>query len=193
MRAGLRWSFGFGLFVLLIASPLLYLTYRQTVRRHFRVVHDGRLYRSGAMDFDEFRRFADESRIRTVINLRDVNGPDDPYPDPDEEKYCRDLGILYVRLPARSWRRDADGTIAAEQNIRKILDVCEAEANYPIWIHCFSGEHRTGIACAVLRMECDGWSNARAIEEMVRLGYRDLDRDREVREYLERYRPRSRR
>ena len=71
----------------------MYLTFRQTVRRHFRVVHDGRLYRSGAMNFAEFRRFVEEYGIKTVINLRDVSGPNDPYPDPEEEEYCRDRGI----------------------------------------------------------------------------------------------------
>lgn len=193
LLAGTRRLVGFGLLVLLIGVPLLYLTHRQTERRHFRVVHDGHLYRSGAMAFTELPRFLHEYGIRAVINLRDVNGPNDPYPDPEEEQYCHEQGIPYLRLSALSWSRRPDGSLPAEQNIQKILAVCDSRENYPIWIHCFSGEHRTGIVCAVLRMEYDGWSNREAIDEMIRLGYRRFEEDSEIKDYLENYVPRSRR
>ena len=47
-------------------------------------------------------------------------------------------------------------------------------------IHCFAGIHRTGVYCAVYRMDHDGWSNREAIAEMRALGYATLDDDLDV-------------
>jgi hypothetical protein len=38
-------------------------------------------------------------------------------------------------------------------------------------------------------MECHGWSNAEAMHELKELGYDNLDREADVRGYLERYVP----
>src|SRR5437762_1483237 len=57
-------------------------------------------------------------------------------------------------------------------------------------IHCFAGVHRTGAFCAVYRMEYQHWTNAEAIAELRACGYRDLDDEWDLLDYLESYVPR---
>lgn len=175
---------------LILAGPWVYATWRQTVIRHYRVSESGRLHRSGAFHFSEAPRFLHEQQIRGVINLRHVDRPNDPYPDPEEEAHCQQNGIAYLRLRPLPWIPGADGTVPAQKNIDAILDFYASVQPAPVWIHCFSGEHRTGIVWAVLRMEYDRWTAEQAIAEMRRLGYRNIDRDPHVKDYLLAYRPR---
>ena len=63
--------------------------------------------------------------------------------------------------------------------------------NHPVLVHCFAGIHRSGAYCAVYRMEFEGWTNDRAIVEMRKLGYNQIDDEWDVLEYLEKYQPRG--
>lgn len=59
-------------------------------------------------------------------------------------------------------------------------------------MHCFAGEHRTGVFTAVYRMEFDGWSNADAIAEMEDCGFTVDEGGRDIVTYLQYYIPRRR-
>ena len=185
-----QWFYGFFILALLIGGPLAYLTYRHTVSRNFHTVWEGKLYRSGKLSPGILEQVTAEYGIRTVINFRDVDRPGDPTPDPEEEKFCLDHGIDYIRIKPKHWKAGEDGTIAAQKNVDQVLRLLDDPRNYPFWIHCFAGEHRTGAYAAVIRMEYDHWSNQQAIEEMKRLGYRKFDSEEDVRLYLMNYVPR---
>jgi tyrosine-protein phosphatase SIW14 len=177
----------------LFAVPFGYARVRERHLRNVRVVEEGVLYRSGQPSPAGLGRLVHDYDIRTVICFRDVEeGKAEVAPDQWEEKSCADLGIKYVRMPLRVWSYD-HGVIPADENVHRFLELMADPKNHPVLIHCYRGVHRTGTYSAVYRMERQGWSNEDAIEELKALGYTNLDREDDVRTYLERYVPASRR
>ena len=168
----------------LIGGPWGYISYRDWTARNFHVVEPGVLYRSGQMPVRAFERIVHDYGIRTVICLREGDQDNDL----DEEKYCRRWGINHVRIPPRAWWAPR-GPAPAEQGLAVFRAVMDNRANHPVLIHCFAGLHRTGAYCAVYRMDYQGWSNADALAEMKKLGYRTVDGEWDILTFLEGYRP----
>lgn len=188
----IRWALGLLITSLIVGAPLAYSHYCQTHMRNFHVVHDGVLYRSGQMSLSGLQRVLHDYGIKTVVTLRDAADPKDPPPDLDEEKFCRAEGIRYHRIPPRNWWAPG-GTVPAEKGVRKFREVMDDPTNYPVLVHCFAGVHRTGAYVAVYRMEYERWSNERALNEVFIGGYKNLEDEWDIREYLEGYEPRWRR
>lgn len=174
---------------MLVAAPLAYSHVREKNLRNFRVVDDGVLYRSAQLTPSGLERIVHDYGIRYVLNFRDVeDGKWATPPDPWEEEVCFRLGIKYQRMPLRVWSED-HGTVPAEENVKKFLEIMADPNNRPVLVHCFRGVHRTGSYCAIYRMEYQGWSNKEALDELKALGYDKLDQEDDVRGYLERYVP----
>ncbi|MDW8267150.1 MAG: tyrosine-protein phosphatase [Gemmataceae bacterium] len=191
----MSWAWlGRAVFVLLIIAvtiggPLTHAWFRSNQSRHFCLVRHGVLYRSGQMTVSGLEQAVRDFRIRTVITLRDPATPEKGVLDAAEQEFCRAKGIRFVRLsPRRWWSRD--GSVPAEENVRRFLQIMDDPRHYPVLIHCFAGTHRTGAYCAIFRMEYDYWSNDRALAEMQAHGYRDLTMDGDLVSYLRSYRPR---
>ena len=55
-----------------------------------------------------------------------------------------------------------------------MLAVFDDPSNYPILIHCRAGLHRTGCMAAIYRMEYQGWTPERAVDEMRAHGFGDF-------------------
>ncbi|HEV3203948.1 MAG TPA: tyrosine-protein phosphatase [Gemmataceae bacterium] len=188
----LTWFFGTLIAGFLVAGPVVFFNYQQAQFRHFRVVRDGVLYRSGQMSLAGLQRVIHDYGIRTVVTLRDASSIGEPPPDWEEEEYCRSEDINYVRIPPRTWW-SADGSVPAEKGIRQFLEVMDHPENYPVLVHCFAGIHRTGAICAVYRMEYQDWTNTQAIAEMKACGYNTLEDEWDVLGYIEKYQPRKKR
>jgi protein tyrosine/serine phosphatase len=66
--------------------------------------------------------------------------------------------------------------------------------NYPVLIHCKAGLHRTGVLVALYRMEYDGWSAQRAMDELKECGFGETKATRAneyIKQYVLTYRPRD--
>ena len=175
--------------VSLFAVPYGYSEIREKHLRNVRVVDDGVLYRSGQPSPAGLGRLIHDYDIRTVVCFRDVEkGKTEIPPEQWEEGFCAKLGINYVRLPLKVWSHE-NGVIPADDNVRRFLEIMADRKNHPVLIHCYRGVHRTGTYAAIYRMEHQGWSNAEAMEELKELGYDNLDKELDVRGYLERYKP----
>jgi protein tyrosine/serine phosphatase len=133
-----------------------------------------------------------ERGIKTVITLRDSASANEPPPDLSEENYCLAEGLNYVRISPRSWW-SPDGSIPAEIGVRRFLEVMDNADNFPVLIHCFAGIHRTGAFCAIYRMEYDRWSNEEAIAELYACGYKYLEDEWDLLDFLKSYVPRWKR
>lgn len=194
MRRSLRYLPAVLVAASVIGGPLAYSLARERHLKNFRVVDEGVLYRSGQLSPAGLERVVHDYGIRTVVSFRDTEeGKAATPPDQWEEATCARLGVNYVRMPLRYWSRDETGVVPAEENVAQFLKLMDDPKNYPVLAHCFRGVHRTGTYCAIYRMEKDGWANADAIAELKARGYDTLDKDDDVREYLERYVPRGRR
>jgi len=179
--------------VSIVVLPYEYSRVRERNLRNFRVVQDGVLYRSAQLSPWGLDRVIHDYGIRTVVSFRDTEEGKNPEPpDKWEEAFCAKLGINYVRMPLRLWATQ-DGVVPADENVKQFLHLMADPKNRPVLVHCFRGVHRTGTYCAMCRMECEGWTNADAIEELKALGYDNLDREDDVRGYLEHYVPAAKR
>jgi protein tyrosine/serine phosphatase len=119
--------------------------------KNFGRVND-HIYRGGQPDDDEYRELA-AIGIKTVIDLRE-----------DAERYARrsteGAGMRYVNLPLNAKRPPT------VQESERFLALVNDQRNWPVFVHCAGGRHRTGVLIAVYRMEMDGWDAKRAYREM---------------------------
>ena len=176
--------------LLCIGGPVALALHIQAQTRNFHVVKEGVLYRSGQITLPGLKNLIHEYRIRTVVSLRDVDVAGDPKALLREEKYCADEEINYVTILPRPWEAPGGvGPAPVEAGVQKFREVMADPHNYPVLVHCFAGIHRTGAYCAIYRMECEHWSNDRAIDEMKAMGYTTLNGDKDILGYLTNYKP----
>ena len=172
-----------------VAVPVLLARNTQQERRHFRAVREGVFYRSGQMTLQGLARSVHDHGIRSVVTFRASNRPGKPDPDAEEESWCREEGIRYLRLAPLHWQDSGISPPPVEENLKKYLEFLSDKSNFPILIHCFAGIHRTGAYCAVYRMEVEGWDRDRAMQEMRACGYTTLDENEDILAYLSGYQP----
>jgi protein tyrosine/serine phosphatase len=138
--------------------------------RNFHAAEPGRLYRSGQLPPRVFARVLREYRIGTVFSLRDTRDVNGIAEDQWEEDLCRAAGVAYHRQPPLDWTA-VDSVIPGDKNVGEFLRVLRApDTRWPILVHCFAGIHRTGVHCAVYRIEFDGWSADEALAELKSFG-----------------------
>ncbi len=176
---------------LAVAAPVALANRQLRQTRNFRVVREGILYRSAQMPLSGLKQVIHDYGIRTVVTLRDSHDPGLMPPDLNEEKYCIDQEINYLRLPPLGWEDPSNprGPAPVEPNVRKFLRLMRDERNYPVLVHCFAGIHRTGAFTALYRMEFERWTHAEALAEMRACGYVELDDHWDILGYLEHFRP----
>ena len=109
-------------------------------------------YRGGQPRGDEYNQLAGIG-IKTIIDLRD-----------DPKDYAKGLteqaGMKYVNLPLN------DKDYPPPDTASKFLSLVNDRENWPVYVHCAGGRHRTGAMTAVFRMTVQGWDAGRAYEEM---------------------------
>ena len=125
-------------------------------------------YRGAQPKGDEYNQLASIG-VKTIIDLRD-----------DPKDYARELtehaGMKYVNFPLSD--KDYPPPDAAE----KFLSLVNDKENWPVYVHCAGGRHRTGAMTAIFRMTVQGWDANRAYEEMKdydfykRFGHGDMKR-----------------
>jgi protein tyrosine phosphatase (PTP) superfamily phosphohydrolase (DUF442 family) len=180
-------------------APFVHFRMTYAHGKRLREVDPGRVYRSGQMTADGFAEAVARFGLRTIINVQD------DFPDPDiacafwtrqtvkESELCRRLGVRYVALAPDLIRRQRVG-IDHPQVIDEFLDLLDRESTYPVLIHCKAGLHRTGVLCAVYRMEYQGWSPAAAYRELKGHGFGTwacTSANDYVNQYVLSYRPRK--
>jgi len=66
----------------------------------------------------------------------------------------------FYRIPMTTSDRPSDAAVT------QFLKLVKDAANWPVYVHCQGGRHRTGVMTAVYRMTQDGWNADRAYQEM---------------------------
>src|SRR5215470_4122277 len=91
--------------------------------------------------------------VKTVIDLT-KDGRD------DEQGLVQRAGMKFYRIPLTTSEAPAAGAVT------QFLKLVNDPANWPVYVHCQGGRHRTGVMTAVYRMMQDGWNADRAYSEM---------------------------
>jgi tyrosine-protein phosphatase SIW14 len=185
MWTALKIVAGFMIAAAMVAAPVSYKLWHDKQYRNFHVVEEGVLYRSAQLPLARLDQVLADHQIRTVVCLRDGADP----ADQNEEAWIKAKGLNFVRIAPLPWFPDQDGKIPAEACAKAFRAVMDDPGNYPVLVHCFAGVHRTGIMCALFRMDYQGWTNFEAEAEMRVMGYTALDDHDDVLGYLATYRP----
>jgi tyrosine-protein phosphatase SIW14 len=106
--------------------------------------------------FDELKKIG----IKTIIDLRkdSIEGA---------SQQARDAGLQYVNFPLTTKRP------ATEDQTAQFLNLVNDPVNWPVFVHCKGGRHRTGEMTAIYRITHDGWSGEQAYEEMKKYDFED--------------------
>ncbi len=139
----------------------------------FRRVADG-VYRSAQPDSDHLRALK-EAGFRTILNLRSAHS---------ERAEAEALGMRVVEIPMK-----ADANPPSDDDVRRFFEVVLDPGARPVLIHCAVGRDRTGAMSALYRIEVDGWTNERAVTEMIDLGFNP--KYVKLLEFVRDYRPRG--
>lgn len=115
------------------------------------------LYRGAQPTTDGFRTLFTMG-IKTVLALRVLDGEDD---------LVRSFGMNYIPLPMSTFTK-VDANII--HDAIKLMKSCVL----PAFVHCQHGADRTGVVCAVYRMQYDGWTEQEAEQEMQDFGFHDI-------------------
>lgn len=109
-------------------------------------------YRGAQPKSEEYSQLA-AIGVKTIIDLRD---------DPREfaKSAAEDAGMKYVNLPM------SDKDYPSPDAASKFLSLVNDKENWPVYVHCAGGRHRTGAMTAVFRMTTQGWDINRAYGEM---------------------------
>jgi protein tyrosine/serine phosphatase len=91
--------------------------------------------------------------VKTVIDLTRDGREDEP-------GLVKRAGMSFYRIPLTTSERPSNAAVT------KFLSLVNDPANWPVYVHCQGGRHRTGVMTAVYRMSQDGWTADRAYNEM---------------------------
>ncbi|MEP7338223.1 MAG: tyrosine-protein phosphatase [Acidobacteriota bacterium] len=113
---------------------------------------DERFYRGAQPKRDEYKALA-ALGIKTIVDLRDD-------PKSYEKQGAEAVRLKYVNIPM-----DDKGEPTEEQ-IKAFFSVANEAANWPFYVHCAGGRHRTGLIGAVYRYDKYGWNYEQVYKEM---------------------------
>jgi protein tyrosine/serine phosphatase len=111
--------------------------------------------------------------IKLVVDLREKGGD-----TLRERQEVTALGMHYVSVPLSPW------SAPTPDQVRSVLSFF---GNQPIFVHCRRGKDRTGTIIACYRIQHDGWSNTRALEEANHYGMSHMERA--MRSFILRFSP----
>jgi protein tyrosine/serine phosphatase len=98
--------------------------------------------------------------VKTVIDLRKDRLD-------EAEGWAQANGLKYVNIPLTIERPATDAQTEA------FLALVNDPANWPVFVHCKGGRHRTGQMTALYRITNDGWTAEEAYGEMKRYNFED--------------------
>ena len=113
---------------------------------------DNHFYRGAQPNEEEYKELA-QLGVKTVIDLRD-----DPLPF--AKKAAEAAHMHYFNIPM------SDKDYPKDESIDQFLNIAKQEGNWPFYVHCAGGRHRTGVMGAMYRFNNDGWNYEHAYEEM---------------------------
>jgi protein tyrosine phosphatase (PTP) superfamily phosphohydrolase (DUF442 family) len=113
---------------------------------------DNHFYRGAQPKEEEYKNLA-QLGVKTIIDLRD-----DPLPYAN--KAAEAAHMRYFNIPM------SDKDYPNEKSIEEFFSITKEESNWPFYVHCAGGRHRTGVVGAMYRFNHDEWNYDRAYEEM---------------------------
>ena len=115
------------------------------------------IYRGGQPTGDNYRQLA-AIGIKTVVDLRGDS-------ERDSSALAEGAGMRYINLPM------APKQYPQPDAAQRFLEIVNDQSNWPVYVHCAGGRHRTGAMIAAYRITIDGWDIDRTYQEMKDYGF----------------------
>jgi tyrosine-protein phosphatase SIW14 len=112
--------------------------------------------------------------IRTVIDLQQDG-------DEQERDWVQDAGLTFFRIPLSTSKP------ATAEQTEYFLKLVDDPNNWPVFVHCAAGRHRTGGMTAIYRITHDSWTADQAYEEMKKYGYYSFPNHGPLKDYVIKY------
>jgi tyrosine-protein phosphatase SIW14 len=104
-----------------------------------------------------------------------------------EPTWVREAGLRYFNIPLSSRQP------ASPEQTDYFLKLVNDPANWPVFVHCAGGRHRTGEMTAIYRITHDSWTADQAWAEMKKYDYYSIGGPGPLRdfvyEFYRKYRP----
>ena|SRR6266571_1512830 len=134
---------------------------------------DDHFYRGAQPKDQEYKELADLG-VKTVIDLRDD-------PMPYAKSAAEAVHLAYFNIPM------SDKDYPRNEDVGAFLKLSNEEGNWPFYVHCAGGRHRTGLMGAMYRFNHDGWDYTRAYEEMKKYDFYTRWGHGAIKKYVEDY------
>ena len=138
--------------------------YDYKVYHNFKVISEGKVYKSGVIPPDKLADFVKEHKIKSIIDLRfpgtgdDVNNPEIPKElIAEKEAAAKIEGLNYFNI--------GSDQVPKPENLEAFFKVMDNSSNYPVLIHCFHGVGRAEMYSALYRIEYENWDRDEARAE----------------------------
>ncbi len=154
-------------FMAIAAGTLVGVFRRDLFPRHWEVVDQASVYRSGELSSALVKKTWEKNKIKSVIDLMGPEG-DDPANEKAAIAAAAELGIN-----RQFFQLIGDGTGEVENYIGAIKAIVDSKKqNNPVVVHCATGTYRTGGVIACYRTLVQGWTGKAAYDEMIAEGVR---------------------
>ncbi len=120
-----------------------------------------------AAEFMELQRLG----IKTVIDLQEDGNSREP-------AWVRAAGLQYFNIPLSSRRP------ATDAQTDHFLELVNDPHNWPVFVHCAGGRHRTGEMTAIYRITRDSWSADQAYQEMKQYDFYSIGGHGPLKDYV---------
>jgi tyrosine-protein phosphatase SIW14 len=134
---------------------------------------DAHFYRGAQPAPDDYAALA-ALGIKTIVDLRDD-------PTSYEKADAEAAGIKYVNI------KMSDTHKPTSEQVESFIDLSKDSSNWPFYVHCAGGRHRTGLIGAVYRFNNYGWDFDTVYYEMKNYDYYSRWGHGAIKDYVQEY------
>lgn len=148
----MKWMISMILFPILVSA------------QNFHEIDAGKYFRSAQLSRDQFNKYIQKYKIKTVINLRGMN-VDKKWYQQEMKAMADNPGVEHFDISMSAAR------LPHPQDLIQLLEIFK-NAPKPLLVHCQAGVDRTGEASAIYTQEYMGWSKKDSLKMLsVRYGH----------------------
>ena len=152
--------------IILIVSGFVFWHFN--LNHAYRVITEGKVYKSGLIPPDELEKYLIPNKIKTVIDLLEPNLHDALNPASQDDINKEDIAIKKINKKYGlkiNHINIQSSQIPNKKTLKAFYKVIDNPKNYPIHIHCYHGTGRAVMYSALYRIEKENWSNKKAQQE----------------------------
>jgi len=165
-----------GILAVVVGVGLLVWRSDDLFEKRVTVVVPGKIVRGAWQKPGPLHAIIAREKIRTIVTLTAINDDDPKYVH--QNLVVASTKVRWIFVPMR-------GSSATVEQMAEAADLLADSSLQPIFFHCVAGHHRSSLAQAAYRIRHEGWSAARAWDEVSGLPWARPSADRDDRRLIE--------